>query len=119
MKTHLNAKRLYDVFGKCIPLIRGEFYAAMLNLDKGIYPENMGMPLGDYSGDRRATLVMRALDILLEGHGWECIRHPETKTSLLIDYLNFGDPYVPTILYCERWKRPFRFAPGGWGDYIK
>jgi len=118
MKTHLNAKRLYDVFGKRIRLTRGEFYAAMRNLDKDIYPENMDMNLGNYPGLCQASFVMRALDILLEGHGWECIRQPGTKDGL-IEYLNFGDPYVPTILYCEGWKRPFRFAPGGWGDYIK
>lgn len=119
MKLHLNAKRLYDAFGKRIPLTRGDFCAVMRDLDNGIYPSQMGIQPGDYADSSLISFRLRALDILLEGNDWEAIVPAETKNGHTLCYINFGDPYVPTILYCEGWKRPFRFAPGGWGDYIK
>lgn len=119
MKLHLNAKRIYDTYGEKLKLSRRDFYKAMRDLDKGIYPDQMRIQPGDYPLSSRESLALRALDILLEGNGWEAITPAETKNGYEICYLNFGDPYIPTILYCAEWKRPYKLALCGWGDYVK
>ena len=60
-------------------------------------------------------LIMAALDELLEGFGVECIRE-NCDDSPAAEYINTGDTYTTTILYCHIRDR---FIVGCWGDYVE
>jgi hypothetical protein len=58
---------------------------------------------------------MAALNELLEGHGVECVRE-NIDDSPAADYVNMGDTYNTTIIFCHVRER---FIVGCWGDYVE
>ncbi len=68
-----------------------------------------------YHRPNQNELIMAALDELLGGFGVECIRE-DCDDSPAADYINQGDSYNTTILYCHIRDR---FIVACWGDYIE
>jgi hypothetical protein len=72
-----------------------------------------------YNRPRRDEIKLELYNELIEGCGVESIHPDEIKNGEYIDYINVGDPYIPTIVYCSAWVHPFKFATEGWAQYIK
>ncbi len=68
-----------------------------------------------YHKPNDTELIMSALDEVLGGFGVECIRE-NCDDSPSADYINMGDTYNATVIYC--YVRD-RFIVGCWGDYIE
>lgn len=71
-----------------------------------------------YHPHDRETLVMEALNEILEGYGVEYLQSSEDTPHQAdgIDYVNFGDPYIPTVMYDHR-RECYRI--GCWGDIVE
>lgn len=52
---------------------------------------------------------------VLDGHGVEALGPIDSRTGPMYLYVNFGDPYVPTIMWSRDDNKVF-VAKGGWGS---
>ena len=120
----LSPKALYEVFGSASKKSKVDFYALAKRIKEAEY-EAPGFEStykwiqSCYNMPFRSEIRMEMLNELLEGFGTEEISGNETKSGCRITYINFGDPYFPTVIFCNVWKYPYRIAKGGWGNYIK
>lgn len=74
-----------------------------------------------YNPPSKAELKMEALNELLCGCGVEAIEHRDIRVShyhgnTVAIYVNFGDTYIPTVLYDTRCG-VFRIT--SWGDFYE
>jgi hypothetical protein len=119
------ARRVYAIFGGKLRTPETAFHAKYRAIKQGYavnyteydFPATRAWLRACYNTPHIAELRLAALDELLEGFGVETIDPAETKNGFRIDYINMGDPYVPTIIYCAAWK--YRYRIGAWGDYVK
>lgn len=63
-----------------------------------------------YNTPSRPELIMHAANYLMEGYGVEPLR------SFSYDYVNMGDPYVETLIFCYD---AGRYTVGCWGDLVE
>lgn len=60
----------------------------------------------------RRTMVLHAINEILDGHGVEPLG-PVAMSGPPYEYINFGDPYVTTLIYRKASDNLFI---GSWGD---
>ncbi len=64
----------------------------------------------------RLSLIMEALNELLECHGVEALRSENSVFFAVVEWLNTGDTYSPTILFKYDTDR---FYLTTWGDFME
>lgn len=64
----------------------------------------------------RRTIVLHAIDQIIDGHGVEIIGDPVASGGPPYEYINMGDPYVATLIYKRDTDRLFI---GSWGDVVE
>ena len=124
-------KRLWETFGKSLAIEKKEFYRKVKvinNLNGKIdwtilekeFPETYREIMSSGLFCRLSAEVrLEAIGELLKIVEIERIDWKETITGWYLDYLNVGDPYKPTIVYCRSWRRGPRIALNGWAQYVK
>jgi hypothetical protein len=117
----MNAKRLYRLFEKSIKISRKEFFAYCASIPRGgeFPPLTQKWVESCYHRPAGHEIVLHAFDEICGTHGVEYIGKEETKQGVIVEYLNVGDPYVPTLLYCPAWVNPYKIAEGGYASVVK
>jgi hypothetical protein len=78
-----------------------------------VYYQRIGRHM--YNPHSMRELKLHLLNIVLNGYGVEYIReNGDYMCHGGIDYINFGDPYVTTILFYDG-----RFSVGDWGSIVE
>lgn len=72
-----------------------------------------------YHKPRKFEQILDNLDTICNTYGVECIEPDESKNGYRIYYLNVGDSYIPTIVYCGGWTHKFKIAYSGYVQYVK
>ena len=121
---NLEAKALFDQFGRKLKTGKREFYRKIRAIKEGdIYAVDYPSAHKWGRACRYRTsyneLAMLALSELLECSGVESIDASETRNGEYVDYLNVGDPYIPTVVRCTAWTHEFRIARGGYAEFVK
>lgn len=117
----MNCTKLYDLFGEKSKYSEKEMklLVTLAEQGKSYPPETENWFHSCYHEPNPNEKFMDALNHILEGYGIEGISEKETKNRQYIEYINFGDPYVPTIVYCKAWKNPIRIEPEGYAGLVK
>jgi len=120
----LEAKALFDQFGRKLHTGKREFYRKIRAIKEGDintedFPATFAWERSCYRSPSYKEVAMEALDELLETSGVESIDASETRNGEYVDYLNFGDPYIPTVVRCTAWVHEFRIARGGYAEFVK
>ena len=124
----MTSKILWEAYGSNLHTDKREFYRKHRSIEgypmKGIdyeleFPKTFQWVRSCYNRPKKNEIKMEMYNELIEGCGVEAIHPTETKNSEYIDYINVGDPYIPTIVYCSAWVHPFKFASEGWAQYVK
>jgi len=121
---NLEAKALFDQFGRKLHTRKREFYRKIRAIKEGDinaedFPATFAWERSCYCRPPYNGIAMQALSELLETSGVEAIHASETRNGEYVDYLNFGDPYVPTVVRCTAWVHEFRIARGGYAEFVK
>jgi len=121
---NLEAKALFDQFGRKLETGKREFHRKIRAIKEGHinaadFPATFAWERSCYRGPAYNEVAMHALSELLECYGVESIDSSETKNGEYIDYLNVGDPYIPTVVRCTAWTHEFRLAKGGYAEFVK
>jgi len=121
---NLEAKALYDQFGRKLHTGKREFYRKIRAIKEGRinaadFPATSAWERSCFCRPSYNELAMSALSELLECYGVESIDTSETRNGEYIDYLNVGDPYIPTVVRCTAWTHEFRVAKGGYAEFVK
>ena len=124
----MNAKQLWDAYGEKLHRSKKEFYRGykllfgkseefdQAEFDK-MFPATQEKCR--YSSPSWPVVRKQALDELMEGFGWEPLDPSETRNGYEMQYINFEDPYIPTVVYCYGWQRRYKFCPAGWAQFVK
>lgn len=128
----MEAKRLWETFGETIKIDKEEFYRKVSLINDCFQEINCFPWKEEFPGTEKVLseqydvlylkkyqMQLEMFDELLLSTGVECIDRRETRNGYYIEYLNFGDPYIPTIVACSGWKNKLRIAPYGWAQYVK
>jgi len=106
-----------DVFNRNYKLLRA--YAAGAIKWSAIadgFPQTEEWRIGCYNEPWRSKMVMSALDEIVHGYGVGSVDGCETRDRNRLEYVNFGDPYIKTLLHYQGSSKVFI---GAWGDCIK
>ena len=124
----MTSKVLWDAYGDKLHTDKSEFYrkhrliegypAKSIDYDRE-FPFISQWIRSCYNRPEVDEIKMELYNELIEGHGVESIHYTETKNGEYIDYINVGDPYIPTIVHCTVWVHPFKFASEGFAQYVK
>lgn len=128
----MEKKVLWETFGKNVRIDKKEFYRKLNFINDCFQKTNKFSWNEEFPGTekilteqynmlylKKYQMQLEMFDELLLSFGVECIDRRETRNGFYIEYLNFGDPYVPTIVYCNGWKNRFRIAKNGWSEFVK
>lgn len=126
------AKILYEAFVTKSQYTKDRFYKAFnlaMNRYHGLphdpeklrdfFPHTEKEIDGFFHRPGKVQALMMRLDELCGSFGVEYVQAEESKTGRQIEYLNMGDPYIPTVVYLYGYTQPIKFLPGGWGDLVK
>jgi hypothetical protein len=115
----MNVRKLYEVFEKTIKLDRKEFTRQVHAIGVCYPPETQAWI--DRCSHRPSWIEcdLASLDELCGTYGVEYIEADYAKPGKRVRYLNTGDPYTPTLLFCLAWKNPYRIATGGYASVVK
>jgi hypothetical protein len=121
MKTIINKKALYELFEKTTKFSKKDFYRYCNGIKAGIDlpPMTEAWINRCYHSPFFSERAMNTLDEICGTYGVETIDASETKNGYPIDYLNTGDPYYPTIVYCAIWINSIKIAHSGYAQYVK
>jgi hypothetical protein len=124
----MTSKLLWDEYGDKLHTDKREFYrkhrliegfpANGIDYDRE-FPRIFQWARSCYNRPRINDVKIELYNELIEGCGIESIHPDETKNGEYIDYINVGDPYMPTIVHCTSWVHQFKFASGGYAQYVK
>lgn len=95
-------------------LIRALIKGEQKTLDPVLFPGVHAWVESCYNLPSRTERIMACINEVMQGHGVEAIDaegiHPRAV------YVNTGDTYTPTLLYCYH-SQSFRVQ--SWGDYVE
>jgi len=80
--------------------------------------KNEDLTNSDDRGEYALSTLAEYLEPKQIGHGLEYIRHLDHSQHEVfgIDYINMGDPYIPTILFNHLTRQ---FMVAAWGDIVE
>jgi hypothetical protein len=95
-------------------LIRALIKGDQKTLDPVLFPGVHAWVASCYHLPTRTERIMACISEVMQGHGVEAIDAQGIQPRAV--YVNTGDTYTPTVLYCYR-TRSYRVQ--SWGDYLE
>lgn len=96
-------------------LIRALIKREQKTTDKSLFPLTFQWIESCYHCPNWVERVLSCFNEILEGHGVEAIEGESFRFPLMA-YVNLGDTYQPTLLFCYK-SQAFRVQ--SWGDYVE
>jgi hypothetical protein len=96
-------------------LIRALIKKEQKTRDESLFPETFKWVQACYNRPSWVERVLSCFNELLESHGVEAIQGESFRFPLMA-YVNTGETYQPTLLFCYK-SQTFRVQ--SWGDYVE
>lgn len=96
------------------PKIDAEIVYGLLNgkIDPENHPIGRNRIIECYNRPAQYDVILHVVNVVLDGCGVEALTLDNGKGY--IDFVNFGDPYIPTVCHYDG-----KFIICGWGDIVE